>query len=289
MRRIRPYGRWAMPIVLTALLVLPSLGSSAMSGKLWTERPAQTASPTATMPAWSEIAKAAKPAVVNLTTKAARERADARGPEMQAPEEFREQFRDFFKRFEFPKGLQPSQGRGSGFIIHKDGYILTNNHVIDGASEVTVKLSDGRSCHGEGRGPGREDRHRAPEDRRRGGPAGAAARGFRGARDRRAGHGHRQSLRPRADGHHRDRQRHRPGDRRRPLRRLRPDRRLDQSRQQRRPADQRPGRGDRHEHRHLQPHRRLGRHRLRGPDQHGQARGRRSWRSAGGSSAGGSA
>jgi serine protease Do len=97
------------------------------------------------MPAWSEIAKAAKPAVVNLTTKVTRERVEARGPETQMPEEFREQFRDFFKRFEFPKGQQPSQGRGTGFIIHKDGYILTNNHVIDGASEVTVKLSDGRT------------------------------------------------------------------------------------------------------------------------------------------------
>jgi serine protease Do len=145
MRRIRPYGRWALPVGLAALLVLPSLGSSAMSGKLWTERAAQTASPTATMPAWSEIAKAAKPAVVNLTTKVTRERVEARGPETQMPEEFREQFRDFFKRFEFPKGQQPSQGRGTGFIIHKDGYILTNNHVIDGASEVTVKLSDGRT------------------------------------------------------------------------------------------------------------------------------------------------
>ena len=120
MRRIRPYGRWAMPIVLTALLVLPSLGFSTVSGKLWTERPTQTASPTATMPAWSEIAKAAKPAVVNLTTKVGRERAETR--ETPAPEEFREQFRDFFKRFEVPaKGLRRRRAGARGSSSTRTG------------------------------------------------------------------------------------------------------------------------------------------------------------------------
>ncbi len=145
MRRFRPYGRWAVPVVLTALLVLPSLGFSTVSGKLWTERTTQTPPPTVTMPAWSEIATAAKPAVVNLTTKVSRERAGARGPEMPAPDQLPKEFRDFFKRFEGPSNPSPTQGRGSAFIIHKDGYILTNNHVIDEATEVTVKLSDGRS------------------------------------------------------------------------------------------------------------------------------------------------
>ncbi|AWV90205.1 Do family serine endopeptidase [Bradymonas sediminis] len=40
---------------------------------------------------------------------------------------------------------KPQTGQGSGFIIDEDGYILTNNHVIDGASEITVILKDGHS------------------------------------------------------------------------------------------------------------------------------------------------
>jgi serine protease Do len=54
---------------------------------------------------------------------------------------------EFFRRFLPPDGDphgQPSQSLGSGFVISQDGYILTNAHVVDGADEVTVKLTDKR-------------------------------------------------------------------------------------------------------------------------------------------------
>lgn len=61
-------------------------------------------------------------------------------------------FRHFFDQFQgkrfgqqMPQGQPRRQGQGSGFVISKDGYAVTNNHVIDGAKEVKVKFSDGRA------------------------------------------------------------------------------------------------------------------------------------------------
>jgi serine protease Do len=50
----------------------------------------------------------------------------------------------FFHRMPAPRGHQLMHAQGSGFLISKDGLILTNAHVVDGAKEVTVKLSDHR-------------------------------------------------------------------------------------------------------------------------------------------------
>ena len=61
-------------------------------------------------------------------------------------EEFDSPFRRFFEEFfgEIPEREFKRVGLGSGVIIDKEGYILTNHHVIEGASQIKVKLSDGR-------------------------------------------------------------------------------------------------------------------------------------------------
>ncbi|KKJ01481.1 HhoA/HhoB/HtrA family serine endopeptidase [Prochlorothrix hollandica] len=57
----------------------------------------------------------------------------------------------FFRRFfgQVPPSERVEQGAGSGFIIQKEGIILTNSHVVEGADQVTVRLKDGRSLNGQ--------------------------------------------------------------------------------------------------------------------------------------------
>ena len=92
------------------------------------------------------------PAVVNISTTQKVESIQFFGPEMGFPElppghPF-EQFRDFFEQFQPPSdGNGPIEREayslGSGFIISPDGYVVTNNHVIADADEITVKFHDG--------------------------------------------------------------------------------------------------------------------------------------------------
>ncbi len=74
--------------------------------------------------------------------------------EMQVPEGT--PFEEFFRRFEGPEGMprfergdRPTQGMGSGFVFAADGYIVTNNHVVEGADEITVRLGDDREFSAE--------------------------------------------------------------------------------------------------------------------------------------------
>ncbi|MGE5849405.1 MAG: Do family serine endopeptidase, partial [Candidatus Methylomirabilota bacterium] len=83
-----------------------------------------------------------KPAVVNISTTQA-PRQPRRG--FRAPFRGQEPFEDFFERFfggPMPQESRPQQSLGSGFIIDKDGYILTNNHVLENAGTITVKLAN---------------------------------------------------------------------------------------------------------------------------------------------------
>jgi Do/DeqQ family serine protease len=140
MNRISKYPAWVIAALLLSLASMAGgafVGSSLMQAGGAPEAAAAAVAPqvreAATMPAtFSPVVKAVLPAVVNISsTRVVRRTALQENP------------------FGFP-GLQSperpyrQEGEGSGVIISSDGYIVTNDHVIDRATELTVVLADNR-------------------------------------------------------------------------------------------------------------------------------------------------
>jgi serine protease Do len=93
---------------------------------------------------FADLADKLKPVVVNIsTTKTIR---TGRGGQFRSPFDRHFWGDDFFERFfgDVPKREFKQRSLGSGFIISNDGYIFTNNHVIEQADKILVKLSTGK-------------------------------------------------------------------------------------------------------------------------------------------------
>ncbi|MET0917882.1 MAG: DegQ family serine endoprotease [Burkholderiales bacterium] len=121
-------------LVFATLAALPAVSTGqALSGRL------------SGLPDFTELYDKQGPAVVaiDVTQKVRR----SRGPELSEDDPFYEFFRRF-GQIPRPRGAPDrefdQQSVGSGFIISSDGYLITNAHVVDGADEVTVKLTDKR-------------------------------------------------------------------------------------------------------------------------------------------------
>ena len=133
----------------------------AFSGALLSATPAvasglapQTTVATTQLPDFVQLVEKYGKGVVNISTV-----REARVVEGADPFGFDERHAEIFRRFgfPFPFGGGPRQeperrGTGSGFIISADGLILTNHHVVDGADEIKVRLTDNREFTGKVRG-----------------------------------------------------------------------------------------------------------------------------------------
>ena len=120
-------------------------------------QPAAASTPTVTLPDFSAMVQRYGPAVVNISVVSKVPASYSQGdegeenenPNGEGNEPFgsNSPFAPFFRGFPFGFQMpapQPTRGTGSGFIIRPDGVIMTNAHVVNGASEVTVRLPDRR-------------------------------------------------------------------------------------------------------------------------------------------------
>ena len=130
--------------VIVLIMVILSLPAVGWSKPLWTtlegnnpKRPIRITNQT-----FSKLAEELKPAVVNIsTTQVVKQHPFFRGRPSPFGEE--DPFRDFWEKFfggEIPQEFE-TKSLGSGVIIDKEGYIVTNNHVIENAKEILVTLS----------------------------------------------------------------------------------------------------------------------------------------------------
>src|SRR5262245_44670229 len=137
---IRQARRPAVALVAGALFVLPLLAM-----------PAAARGPDAI----ADVAEQVIDAVVNISTSQKIEQRGGATPQLPPGSPFEEFFEEFFKNRRGPGGDTPNRGPrrvnslGSGFIIDAQGIVITNNHVISDADEVTVILNNGERLKAE--------------------------------------------------------------------------------------------------------------------------------------------
>ena len=131
---------WNLFCLITGLLVATLVGSvSSIEAQTSSVLPAAPGS-------FSQLAKQASPSVVNISTVKVIKRGGHGSVPFGGPLGPQDPFKDFFERFfgdQIPRDYR-QQSLGSGFVIDKDGFILTNNHVVENTEEIKVKLADKR-------------------------------------------------------------------------------------------------------------------------------------------------
>ena len=142
-RKILSYHRIKSVAALMAAMALLLFSSAGWGQDLWNtiEEKDRSQAVTITNETFAKLAENLKPAVVNIsTTKVIKGGPVVKG--RPSPFEGKDPSRDFWEKFfggEVPREFE-TKSLGSGVIINKEGYILTNNHVVEDAKEITVTL-----------------------------------------------------------------------------------------------------------------------------------------------------
>jgi len=138
---------WPLLLVVVALVSIMTGIFLAAGFNITQDTSALDPSSTTMVPAnFTDIALAVSPAVVNIRTEKVVKGGGPVFRHFQNPFGKEDPFRDFFERFfgDVPRREFKQRSLGSGFCIDKEGFIVTNNHVVENADEIKVKLKDGK-------------------------------------------------------------------------------------------------------------------------------------------------
>ena len=126
-----------IPSLLFAVFIWGAGTGFSQSGGVEPVKTSAVISPAGLSDAFAEIARRVEPAVVNIDTKSKMPEVSSRGrPSPDGSDDIME----FFRR-QLPR--RPAYGVGSGFIVDKAGYIITNAHVVEDSARISVKLDSG--------------------------------------------------------------------------------------------------------------------------------------------------
>lgn len=144
LRRLRV---WIVALAVTCLVAGIGIGALLAGRPTVAQSGAEIArTPEALSASFAEIAKRVEPAVVKIDTKTTAPEVAERGggDDDEKDESASNPLLDMFRR----QSRRPSYGVGSGFIVDAKGYILTNQHVVQGATRITVGLQSGEELRG---------------------------------------------------------------------------------------------------------------------------------------------